>query len=79
MNKPICRDTRKCFAQIPCKVHEMNVMRCGILVTTYPDGYCPFRKEDAEMTDGIYYPLDKEYGEKMREHEQQSEGEESRT
>ena len=38
---PICNDSRKCFAQTDN--HE-----CQCLQSTYPDGECPFCKENRE-------------------------------
>ena len=79
MIRPICPSKNKCFAHDPDVVHGKEINRCKLLRSTYPDGHCPFQKEEASVTNGKYYPFDESYGERMREREQQNEGEESGT
>ena len=56
---PVCIDERKCFAA----GWFANQKRCLILRETYKtDRECPFCKLEADVTDGIKYPLDTRYG-----------------
>ena len=63
--KPICIDSRECFAKIrdkdgsgkPCN-------KCVILtnISGYDDGDCPFCKPKRGYTDGVYYPYKRNFG-----------------
>lgn len=50
-----CYTKGECFAR-------SDKGRCSLLKTGYPDGNCPFRKPDKEVTNGKRYPFDKDYG-----------------
>ena len=43
-----CKDSRNCFAK--------HCGKCSLLNEVYPDGKCPFCKEEQFMTNGKYYP-----------------------
>lgn len=43
-----CKDSRNCFAK--------QCGKCKLLKKVYPDGECPFCKEEQFMTNGKYYP-----------------------
>jgi len=49
MMKPRCKDSRPCFAR--------KDGHCVCLISTYPDGKCPFCKPEMEVTNGVYYPF----------------------
>lgn len=57
MNRPLCKDSRECFA----KIKTVNGMRCTILSDTPPDGSCTFCKRIRDYTDGKRYPFNRDY------------------
>ena len=61
MNRPDCSciDSRHCFA----KRRQGAEAYCGLLTETYAkDGACPFCKEFRDVTNGVVYPYDPNYG-----------------
>ena len=52
---PECDEMRACFGK------SKSGKRCRILTETYQDGKCPFCKEKRDITDGKYYPYQKNY------------------
>lgn len=50
---PCCDKSGECFARTNGK--------CTLLVETYRNGKCKFKKANANITNGLYYPYNPKY------------------
>lgn len=62
---PICEGKGVCFARKEGK--------CTALIKAFPSGKCPFQKEKAAVTDGVYYRFKTDYLEGFNSNEQGTE------
>ena len=63
----ICHEVEPCFAQSihgeRPKPDRNGYYKCRLLSSPYPPSVkCPFRKPDKEITNGIRYPYNEDYG-----------------
>lgn len=57
----------KCSSNSPCFGKTFGGT-CRVLTTPYPDGRCPFQKEEQYMTKGRYLPYSETYtGRELKE------------